>query len=140
MAQIEELGKLTPELRKQILEALDMQTLEDLYLPYKPKRRTKATIAKELGLEPLAKKIMQQLSVGVNDLVQPFINDQVTDAEMALQGARDIIAEWINENQYDRKRMRNLFQNTAYIFSKLIKGKDEEIMTHNLLKNILESF
>ncbi|HCC30553.1 MAG TPA: RNA-binding transcriptional accessory protein, partial [Marinilabiliales bacterium] len=100
--------------------------LEDIYLPYKPKRRTKATVAKELGLEPLAQLIMKQQSGDVETWAAKFLTGQVDSVEMALQGARDIIAEWISENQQARQKIRNMFNREAFITSKVIKGKEEE--------------
>ncbi|MBI9068135.1 MAG: RNA-binding transcriptional accessory protein [Salinivirgaceae bacterium] len=121
---ISEQGKLTDELLFKINNIFDSNELEDLYLPYKPKRRTKGTIAKELGLEPLAKKIIQQHSLDLNELAKEYLTSLVDSIEMALQGARDIIAEWISENQITRKKMRYLFQHESYIFSSVVKGKD----------------
>ncbi len=123
---IEEQGKLTPELRKRIEECFDPIELEDIYLPYKPKRRTKATIAKEKGLEPLAEIIMKQVERDVEAIAQRFINDDVPTVEDALAGARDIIAEWVSENEKARNIARNHFRRKAIIRSKVLKGKDEE--------------
>jgi uncharacterized protein len=95
-------------------------------LPYKPKRKTRATKARENGLEPLAKIIMSQNEDDIEQRAQKFINENVESVESALQGARDIIAEWINEHQYARNRIRQLFERSAEIKSKLVKGKEEE--------------
>lgn len=123
---IEEQGKLTPELRKRIEECFDPIELEDIYLPYKPKRRTKATIAKEKGLEPLAEIIMKQTERDVEAIAQKYITDEVPTVDDALAGARDIIAEWISENEKARNIVRNHFRRNAIIRSKVVKGKDEE--------------
>ncbi|HAN00687.1 MAG TPA: RNA-binding transcriptional accessory protein [Marinilabiliales bacterium] len=123
---IAEQGKLTDELKRKIENTFDPVELEDIYLPYKPKRRTKATVAKELGLEPLAQLIMKQQSGDVETWAAKFLTGQVDSVEMALQGARDIIAEWISENQQARQKIRNMFNREAFITSKVIKGKEEE--------------
>lgn len=121
---IHEQKKLSPELKNKIESVWDLNELEDIYLPYKPKRRTKATVAKELGLEPLAKKLWQQNAGDIEDFVYDFVNDKVESVEEALQGARDIIAEWISEDQQIRQRVRNLFNREAVIYSKVVKGKE----------------
>ncbi len=126
LASIEEQGKLTPELKKRITDSWDSTEIEDIYLPYKPKRVTKAEIARKKGLEPLAEIIMKQNTNNLDTCVQTFLNDEVENEEQALQGARDIIAEWINENEDARNSVRNSFQHTAVITSKVIKGKEEE--------------
>lgn len=126
LATIEEQGKLTPELRKRIEESWDSTEIEDLYLPYKPKRVTKAEIALRKGLEPLAKIVMMQNENNLSARIKSFIKGEVKNAEEALQGARDIIAEWINENESARNTVRNSFAHTAMITSKVIKGKEEE--------------
>ena len=126
LATIEEQGKLTPELRKRIEESWDSTEIEDLYLPYKPKRVTKAEIARRKGLEPLAKIVMMQNENNLSARIKSFIKGEVKNAEEALQGARDIIAEWINENESARNTVRNSFAHTAMITSKVIKGKEEE--------------
>lgn len=126
LATIEEQGKLTPELRKRIEESWDSTEIEDLYLPYKPKRVTKAEIARRKGLEPLAKIVMMQNENNLSARIKSFIKGEVKNAEEALKGARDIIAEWINENESARNTVRNSFAHTAMITSKVIKGKEEE--------------
>lgn len=126
LATIEEQEKLTPELRKRIEESWDSTEIEDLYLPYKPKRVTKAEIARRKGLEPLAKIVMMQNENNLSARIKSFIKGEVKNAEEALQGARDIIAEWINENESARNTVRNSFAYTAMITSKVIKGKEEE--------------
>ena len=126
LSSIEEQGKLTPELKKRIENSWDGTEIEDLYLPYKPKRVTKAEIARKKGLEPLAKVVMTQNERNLSACVAAFIKGEVKNAEEALQGARDIIAEWVNENEEARNAVRNSFSHTAVITSKVIKGKEEE--------------
>ncbi len=123
---IEELGKLTPELKAKICSVYDLGILEDIYLPYKPKRRTKATIAREKGLEPLATIIFRQDRFDPADKAVAFLNDQVPDVEEALQGARDIMAEWITESLKARASMRKLYNQEAVVKSHMVKGKEEE--------------
>jgi uncharacterized protein len=123
---IEEQGKLTPELKTRIENSWDSTELEDIYLPYKPKRQTKAEIARKKGLEPLAKIVMSQNERDIHRKAERFVKEEVKDVEEALQGARDIIAEWVNENESARNSMRNLFNREAIISSKIIKGKEEE--------------
>ena len=123
---IEEQGKLTAELKMRIENSWDGTELEDIYLPYKPKKQTRAEIARKKGLEPLAKILMAQNERDVYRRAEQFINSEVTDSEEALQGARDIVAEWINENESARNQLRNIFRREAMIYSKLIKGKEEE--------------
>lgn len=123
---IEEQEKMTPELRKRIDEAVTMSELEDIYLPYRPKRRTRATIAKEKGLEPLAVIILAQNEADPEGKAEQFLNDSVTTVEEAVEGAADIIAEWINEDEKARKQLRNLFDREAVISSKVVKGKEAE--------------
>ncbi|SEJ62969.1 uncharacterized protein SAMN05216327_114167 [Dyadobacter sp. SG02] len=126
LKSIEEQGKLTPELKKKIEGVFSMTELEDLYLPYKQKRKTRATIAIEKGLEPLAKLIFEGKERDPEGKAATFLNDQVANAGDALQGARDIIAEWINENQDARTKVRYTFQRGAIITSKVKKKKEEE--------------
>ena len=127
LKSIEEQEKLTPELRAKIEQSFDLQEIEDLYLPFKKRRKTKADAAKEKGLEPLAKIIMAQKNNGdIEQTTQNFLNKEVSSVEEALQGARDIIAEWINENIFIRKNLRRIFQRKAVIFSKVVKAKKEE--------------
>jgi uncharacterized protein len=123
---IEEQGQLTDELKAKIEDCIDLNQLEDLYLPYKPKRRTKAMIARERGLEPLAKILIKQYETDPENKALKYITDDVPDAEAALAGARDIIAEWINENQTARNIVRKHFSREAFILSKVVKGKEEE--------------
>ncbi len=123
---IEEQGALTEELKEKITASYDLSELEDLYLPYKPKRKTRAVKARELGLEPLAQLLMKQQEHDVESQAEAFITEDVPDVESALQGARDIVAEWINENQTAREIVRGGFQHNAIISVKVVKGKDEE--------------
>lgn len=126
LKSVEEQNALTPEFKQRIEESFDIQELEDLYLPFKKRKKTKADTAKEKGLEPLAKIIMSQKNNDLQFLVSKYINDKVASEEEALQGARDIMAEWINENMYVRKNLRRLFQRKAVISSKVVKAKKEE--------------
>jgi protein Tex len=123
---IEEQGKLTEELRQQILNAGNMAQLEDIYLPYKPKRKTRGVMAVEKGLQPLADLIMKQTTANIFAEAEKYLNEQVSDGEEALQGARDIIAELVNENQVARAGIRRLFDYKAVIFSRMVKGKETE--------------
>ena len=123
---IQEQGALTPELQKRIDDCFDATELEDIYLPYKPKRRTRAMIAREKGLETLAKIIMKQFEKNLDGRAQSFINDKVESTEEALAGARDIIAEWVNENERARGIVRREFDRGAFITCKVVKGKEEE--------------
>lgn len=126
LKSIEEQNSLTPELQQRIEESFDIQELEDLYLPFKKRKKTKADAAKEKGLEPLARIIMSQKNNNVQFLASKYLNSEVTSEEEALQGARDIMAEWINENMYVRKNLRRLFQRKAVITSKVVKAKKDE--------------
>jgi len=127
LQSIEEQGKLTPELRRAIGQAATMTELEDLYLPYRPKRKTRASMAIEKGLEPLAKRIFSQSdNSGIAALAKRFITDLVPTVEDALQGARDIIAEWVSEDLKARDKIRRNFARGAEIASRLVKGKEEE--------------
>ncbi len=123
---IEGLGKLTPELRQRIEDTYEANVLEDIYLPYKPKRKTKATVAIEKGLEPLAKIIFEQGNENPVELSAAYINDQVKDSKEALQGARDIIAEWISENEQARNKVRQLFTEEAKFTSKVLSSKKDD--------------
>jgi len=123
---IEEQGKLTPELKKRIVDSFNATELEDIYLPYKPKRKTRATQAIEKGLEPLAKNIFEQGLFNVDEEAAKFIKEEVKDTKEALQGARDIIAEWVSENEQARAKVRQLFTERASVSSKVITAKKEE--------------
>ncbi len=123
---IKEAGALTEDLRAQIEETFDSNTLEDIYLPYKPKKRTRATLAKENGLEGLAKILMSQLNPNFETKAKQFVNDKVESVDVALAGARDIIAEWISENPRARDMVRYQFNRTANLVAKVVKGKETE--------------
>ncbi|MBU4537055.1 MAG: RNA-binding transcriptional accessory protein [Weeksellaceae bacterium] len=126
LKSIEEQNALSPELKQRIETSFDLQELEDLYLPFKKRRKTKADTAKEKGLEPLARIIMSQKANDLHFLASKYLNDEVASVEEALQGARDIMAEWINENGYVRKNLRRLFQRKAMITAKVVKAKKDE--------------
>ena len=128
LKSITEQEKLTPELETKINRAQTLSELEDLYLPYKPKRRTRATIAREKGLEPLAYTIIEQKNINLFQEAETFINleKDVKNSEEALAGARDIIAEIINENQEGRARIRKLFIDKGIVKSKVLSGKETE--------------
>lgn len=117
--------KLTDELESQIKACRDLTQLEDIYLPYKPKRQTRAEKARIKGLEPLAANIIKQTNGQLESLVSKFINDSVETSEDAIKGAKDIIAEWVSENEIARNKIRNIFRG-ATISSKVVKGKEEE--------------
>jgi protein Tex len=127
---IEEQGKLTDFLRKKLEDTYSLTELEDLYLPYKKKRKTRASIARELGLEPLANLIFEQKThspgFSIQQAAKKFVQGDVKDIEEALQGARDIIAENINEDTIARNRVRNVYKRSAVVRSKLVRGKEEE--------------
>lgn len=123
---LQEQNFLTPELQIRIENCFESNELEDIYLPYKPKRRTRAMIAREKGLEPLAKIIVKQNESDIERKALSFISELVESADDALSGARDIIAEWINEDEKARSIVRRAFDSGAIISSKIIKGKDEE--------------
>lgn len=123
---IREQGKLTTELERQILECEESRLLEDLYLPFKPKKQTRAAKARLKGLEPLAVVLMRQEAGDVGDKAARFVKGEVESEEEALQGARDIIAEWINENEVARNRIRRLIEREAFVRAKGIKGKEKE--------------
>ena len=126
LSTIEEQGKLTDELRVRIDNCWNSNELEDIYLPYKPKRRTRAEIAREKGLEPLARMIMKQNLDNTVQAASRFVNKLVESTDDAIAGARDIIAEWVNENETARNIVRRSFSYDGVITSKIIKGKEEE--------------
>lgn len=121
---IKEQNVLNPELEEKINKTFDLQALEDLYLPFKKRKKTRADAAREKGLEGLAKIIMSQSSHSIESAAAKFITKEVTTTEEALKGACDIVAEWINENTYVRNRLRRLYKQTAIIEAKVSKGKD----------------
>ncbi|NBP71097.1 MAG: RNA-binding transcriptional accessory protein, partial [Cytophagia bacterium] len=128
ISSIEKQGKLTPELLSAIAKSETLAEVEDLYLPYKPKRKTRASVAKEKGLEPLAERIFSQEKISIAELAKTFIDAEkgVNTEEEALEGARDIMAEWISENQETRKRIREIYWTQGVAESRVLKGKEEE--------------
>jgi protein Tex len=128
ISSIEKQGKLTPDLMSSIVVASTLAELEDIYLPYKPKRKTRASVAKEKGLEPLAHKIFNQEKFNLDEFANSFIDTTkgVADLNEALDGARDIIAEWISENPDTRKHVRDLFWKEGVVESRVMKGKETE--------------
>ena len=130
---LEEEGAITDELRLKIENAETLVELEDLYLPYKPKRKTRASIAKEKGLEPLADIILRQQNIDVKAKAEQFVNEEkgVLSADDAIHGASDIIAERINEDAYTRSKIRNLFNKKAHIVAKVAKGMEDEGNTYS---------
>ena len=134
LKSLREQEKLTPELEEAVMKASTMAEIEDLYLPYKPKRKTRASIAREKGLEPLAKIIISQKYDDPEAQAERFIDTEkgVKSVEDAIRGAEDIIAEWVNEHTYGRKRIRQLFEKEALIISRVIKGKQEEGVNYQI--------
>lgn len=126
LSTIEEQGKLTDELRKRIEDCWDLNILEDIYLPYKPKRKTRATVARERGLEPLALWLLNEPAADVFAEAAKFLTDDVTDEDVALEGARDIIAELINENEVARAVIRNEYEKNAEVIATVYKSKKDE--------------
>lgn len=136
-----DLNVLTPELEKEINAATTLTELEDIYLPYKPKRRTRATIAREKGLEPLAAELMKQLPIDPEMKAESFIDPEkaVNSVEEALAGARDIIAEWVSEDKRAREKMRDIFNRQAVISSKPVKGKELEGINYQNYYDVQEN-
>ena len=126
LSTIEEQGKLTDELRQRIENSWDSTEIEDIYLPFKPKRKTRAEAARQKGLEPLATIIMMQRERNLEARAQQFVKGEVKDVEDALKGARDIIAEQINEDESARNLIRGRFARQAIISAKVVKGKEKE--------------
>lgn len=126
LSTIEEQGKLTDALRERITNCWDATELEDIYLPFKPKRKTRAEVARQKGLEPLAMLLLMQRENNLSARVRPFVKGEVKDEEDALKGARDIIAEQVNEDERARNLIRNQFSRQAMISSKVVKGKEKE--------------
>jgi uncharacterized protein len=126
LTSIDEQGKLTIELREKIVSCFDSVVLEDIYLPYKQKRVTKGDKAKKMGLEPLAKMIISQRGGNPEVMAEKFVKGDVQDENAAIAGAKDIMAEWMNENLQMRSRLRQLFQRKSVLVSKLVIGKEEE--------------
>ena len=137
LQSVREQGKLTADLEKRINEAETLYQLEDLYLPYKPKRKTRASVARERGLEPLAERIYAQGNGNPRQWAAPFVDAEkgVDDVEAALQGARDIIAEKMSEHEQTRARLRRLFERRGRIFSKVIRGRELEGQKYELYFN-----
>ena len=123
---IEEQGKMTDALLQKLHTASTLSVLEDIYLPYKPKRKTKAQTARENGLEPLAKLLLEQRTEPLEPVLPAFLNEQIKTNEDALQGARDIIAEGVNEDAENRAKLRKLFEDLALLQSKVLEGKETE--------------
>ena len=126
LSTIEEQGKLTEELCKRIEQSWDATEVEDIYLPYKPKRKTRAEAARQKGLEPLATLLLLQRENHLDSRLPAFVKGDVKDEEDALKGARDIIAEQVSEDERARNQLRNQFSRQAVITSKVVKGKEEE--------------
>ena len=122
---ITEQGKMTAELQKRINDCWESTTLEDIYLPYKPKRRTRAQVAREQGLEPLATLLMLQREQHPETAAKRFVKGDIADAEQALQGAKDIIAEQVSEEERSRNQIRSAFRREAFIVSKVVKAKKD---------------
>jgi uncharacterized protein len=123
---ISEQGKMTESIQEKLNAATTINELEDIYLPYKPKRKTKAQTARENGLEPLALLLLEQANIDVHAQATEYINEKVADSDAALQGARDIIAEMVNENPDVRAAMRQLFESSATVQSKILADKEQE--------------
>ncbi|SCY85699.1 Tex family protein [Flavobacterium caeni] len=126
LKSIEEQKALTPELKNKIDNSFDLNELEDFYLPFKKKKKTRADVARDNGLEPLAKIIMAQGNDDIDFISSRYLNKNVKNEDEALQGARDIIAEWVNENPYVRKQLRRLYQRKATIETKVVKTKKDD--------------
>jgi uncharacterized protein len=126
LKSITEQNALSPELGRKITESFDLNELEDFYLPYKKKKKTRADVARENGLEPLAKIIMAQNADDIDFIASKYLNKNVVNEDDALQGARDIVAEWINENIYIRKQLRRLYQRKSSIAAKVVKSKTDD--------------
>ena len=139
ISTIEAQNRLTDELKNQIDSCWDSTQLEDIYLPYKPKRRTRADIARQKGLEPLAKLIMAQNNANIEQNALRYVNDDVPSTDEAIQGAKDIIAEWVSENKRVRNTVRRLFAREATIKSTVAKGKEQEGETYATYFNVDES-
>lgn len=138
LKSISEQDKLTPELEKEIEECIDSNRLEDIYLPYKPKRRTKASIAKEKGLEPLALALLEFKISDIDREAQKYLNEQVADTEEALQGARDIIAEMVSETPTVREALRTQYAKYAKVVTKQQRGLSQEDEQSSKYRNYFE--
>ncbi len=135
---IEAANALTPNLKSKIEETFDVSILEDLFLPFKPKRRTKASIARERGLEPLAKYIMSQSSIDIEMRAQRYVVGEVASIDDAISGALDIIAEWVSESDVARQTVRMVYERTAVISSHIVKGKESEAENYLNYKDFLQ--
>lgn len=139
LKSIDEQGQLSEELKKRITELWDLSELEDLYLPFKPKRKTRAEAARKLGLEPLAGRLMKQGAEDLEEMAYRFVKGEVESVEQALAGARDIMAEWMAERASTRATLRRMFEREAAISAKLVKGKEEEAQKYRDYFNFSES-
>ncbi len=139
LASIDEQGKLTPELRERLIHSYDSNEIEDLYLPYKRRKKTRADVARELGLEPLAKIIMSQKGTDVKGQARRYLSEKVADVSTAIEGALDIIAEWISEDQVVRERLRIHLRKYAFIHSKVVQKKKAEADHYRDYFNFSES-
>ena len=128
-------GKLTESLLEKITSCFEIKELEDLYLPFKPKRISRAQEARKKGLEPLAKQIISQKGIDLERCAQVYLKGNLTEIEDVLSGARDIIAEWINENIFVRKRLRSLYERNALLSSELVKGKEDAVVYKDYFKH-----
>ena len=131
---------MTEALQQKLDNALTLVELEDIYLPYKPERKTKAQGAREKGLEPLALLILEQRPINITKTAEAFVKDEIKTVEDALQGARDIIAEMVNEEESVRPGMRKLFQETARIESKILPGKETEAIKLKIILTMRKKF
>lgn len=122
---ISDQGKMTPELEKRIQDCWDSTVLEDIYLPFKPKRRTRAQVAREQGLEPLSLIISMQREQDIERVAQRYVKGDVKDVKAAIKGAQDIIAETVSEDERSRQQVRNIFKREAIITSKVVKAKSD---------------
>ena len=129
---IDDQGQLSPELKAKIEQSFDLQEIEDLYLPFKKKKKTRADVARANGLEPLAQIIFSQRNENIDFVSTQYINKNIKNEDEALQGARDIIAEWINENVFIRKNLRRLFQRKAVVSTKVVKKKLNTTLTNSI--------
>ena len=131
LSTIESQGKLTDDLRRRIEDCWNSTELEDIYLPYKPRRKTRADIAAEKGLTPLAEDLLKQPAGNIEQMAKRYLNENVKDTDEALQGARDIIAQRIAEDERSRNAIRREFSYTAILTTKVVKGKENEPEAQN---------
>lgn len=135
LSVIERAGALTPALKEKITQSLSAEEIEDLYMPFKPRRRTRATVAREKGLEPLAKIIMSQTFIGLNNVVSRYVKGDVKDVQEAVSGASDIIAEWVNESARARQCVRRQVAQYGKISAVIIQGKENEAKKYQTYHN-----